>query len=47
MKIHEIVTETTSGGIAVVAQPVGNIIKRSADASIYTKKKTRKRKQQP
>jgi hypothetical protein len=44
MKIHEIVTETTSGGIAVVAQPVGKMIKRP-DASIYKKKKVKKHTQ--
>ena len=34
MKINEIIIETTSGGIAVVAQPLGAVIKRP-NASIY------------
>jgi hypothetical protein len=40
MKIKDIITETTSGGIAVVAQPLGAVIKRP-NPSIYkaTKKK--------
>lgn len=42
MKITEIVTETTSGGIAVVVQPAGKLIKRSTDASIYKNKKSKK-----
>jgi hypothetical protein len=41
MKIYEIISETTSGGIAVVAQPIGNMVKRP-DASIYKKKKIKK-----
>lgn len=41
MKINEIISETTSGGIAVVAQPIGKMVKR-ADASIYKKKKIKK-----
>ncbi len=40
MKINEIITETTSGGIAVVAQPLGAVIKRP-NPSIYKVKKKR------
>lgn len=40
MKINEIITETTSGGIAVVAQPLGAVIKRP-NPSIYKTKKKR------
>ena len=40
MKINEIIIETTSGGIAVVAQPLGAVIKRP-NASIYKIKKKR------
>jgi hypothetical protein len=43
MKIREILDETTSGGIAVVAQPLGGMVARS-DATIYKKKKVKKRK---
>ncbi len=38
MKINEIIVETTSGGIAVVAQPLGAVIKRP-NPSIYKVKK--------
>lgn len=41
MKIREIVEETTSGGIAVVTQPLGQMIKRD-NPSIYRKKKAKK-----
>lgn len=41
MKINEIITETTSGGIAVVAQPLGAVIKRP-NPSIYNTKKKKK-----
>lgn len=41
MKIREIIDETTSGGIAVVVQPLGQMIKRD-DPSIYRKKKVKK-----
>lgn len=37
MKIRDI-SETTSGGIAVVAQPVGKVIKRP-NPSVFSKKK--------
>ncbi len=40
MKINEIIVETTSGGIAVVAQPLGAVIKRP-NPSIYKVKKKR------
>ena len=40
MKINEIIVETTSGGIAVVAQPLGAVIKRP-NPSIYKAKKKR------
>jgi len=40
VKINEIITETTSGGIAVVAQPLGAVIKRP-NPSIYKAKKKR------
>ena len=40
MKINEIIIETTSGGIAVVAQPLGAVIKRP-NPSIYKVKKKR------
>lgn len=40
MKITEIITETTSGGIAIVAQPLGAVIKRP-NPSIYKSKKKR------
>ncbi len=40
MKINEIIVETTSGGIAVVAQPLGAVIKRP-NPSIYAAKKKR------
>jgi hypothetical protein len=41
MRINEIITETTSaGGIAVVAQPLGAVIKRP-NPSIYKTKKKR------
>lgn len=43
MKIREIVNETTAGGIAVVAQPLGAVIKRP-NASIYKVKKKKKNK---
>jgi hypothetical protein len=45
MKIKEILDETTSGGIAVVAQPLGAMIKRP-DPSIYAKrsKKVKRKK---
>ena len=43
MKINEIITETTSGGIAVVAQPLGAVIKRP-NPSIY---KVKKKKRSP
>ena len=44
MKINDIIVETTSGSIAVVAQPLGAVIKRP-DPSIYKpkKKKTKKK----
>lgn len=40
MKINEIIVETTSGGIAVIAQPLGAVIKRP-NPSIYKVKKKR------
>jgi hypothetical protein len=40
MKIYEIINETTSGGIAVVIQPLGPVIKRP-NPSIYKTKKKR------
>ena len=40
MKIRDI-SETTSGGIAVVAQPVGKVIKRP-NPSVFSKKKKKK-----
>ena len=40
MKIYEIITETTSGGIAAVIQPLGAVIKRP-NPSIYKTKKKR------
>jgi hypothetical protein len=40
VKIKDIVTETTAGGIAVVAQPLGAVIKRP-NPSIYKVKKKR------
>jgi hypothetical protein len=43
MKINEIINETTSGGIAVVAQPLGAVIKRP-NPSIY---KVKKKKRSP
>lgn len=44
MKINDIINETTSaGGVAVVAQPLGAVIKRP-NPSIYTTKKKRKPK---
>lgn len=42
MKIKEVISETTSGGIAVVAQPLGAVIKRPS-ASIYKIKKKKKK----
>lgn len=39
MKINEIIIETTSGGIAVVAQPLGAVIKRPNPSIYKTKKK--------
>ncbi len=41
MKINEIITETTSGGIAVVVKPLGALIKRP-NPSIYKTKKKKK-----
>ena len=41
MKINDIITETTSGGIAVVAQPLGAVIKRPNPSIYNTKKKKR------
>jgi hypothetical protein len=43
MRISEIINETTSGGIAVVVQPTGPVIKRP-NPSIYTTKKHTKKK---
>lgn len=40
MKINEILAETTSGGVAVVVQPLGGVIKRP-NPSIYKTKKKR------
>jgi hypothetical protein len=40
MRINEIINETTAGGIAVVAQPLGGVIKRP-NPSIYKVKKKR------
>jgi hypothetical protein len=40
VKINDIINETTSGGIAVVAQPLGAVIKRP-NPSIYKIKKRR------
>jgi hypothetical protein len=40
VKINDIITETTAGGIAVVAQPLGAVIKRP-NPSIYKSKKKR------
>jgi hypothetical protein len=42
MKIHDIINETTSGGIAVVAQPLGAVIKRPNPSVFKTKKKKKK-----
>lgn len=41
MKINEIIIETTSGGIAVVAQPLGAVIKRP-NPSVYKSPKKKK-----
>ena len=41
MKIKDVITETTAGGIAVVAQPLGAVIKRP-NPSIYKVKKKKK-----
>ena len=43
MRINEIINETTAGGIAVVAQPLGAVIKRP-NPSIY---KVKKKKRSP
>jgi len=40
MKIYDIISETTSGGIAAVVQPLGAVIKRP-NPSIYKTKKKR------
>lgn len=46
MKISDIINETTSaGGIAVVAQPLGAVIKRS-NPSIYKSKKKKASKKE-
>jgi hypothetical protein len=49
MKINEIVSETTAGGIATVAMPMGNMIKRPnpsvfaiSKPKLKKKKKTKK-----
>ena len=39
MRINEIINETTAGGIAVVAQPLGGVIKRPSPSIYKTKKK--------
>ena len=45
MKINEIVSETTAGGIATVAMPMGNMIKRP-NPSVFaiSKPKLKKKK---
>jgi hypothetical protein len=43
VKINEIIVETTSGGIAVVAQPLGAVIKRPNPSIYKPKKKTPKK----
>lgn len=42
MKINDIITETTSGGVAVVVQPLGGVIKRPNPSIYKTKKKKKK-----
>lgn len=42
MKITDIINETTSSGIAVVAQPLGAVIKRPNPSVFKTKKKKKK-----
>jgi hypothetical protein len=44
VKINDIIVETTSGGIAVVAQPLGAVIKRPNPSIYKTKKKQAKKK---
>lgn len=39
MKIYDIISETTSGGIAAVVQPLGAVIKRPNPSIYKTKKK--------
>lgn len=45
MKINEIILETTAGGIAVVAQPLGAVIKRPNPSIYKTKKKKTPKKE--
>jgi hypothetical protein len=44
VKINDIIVETTSGGIAVVAQPLGAVIKRPSPSIYKPKKKKSKKK---
>lgn len=43
MLIKDVINETTAGGIASVAMPMGSMIKRP-DPSIYSKTKVKKKK---
>ena len=45
MLIKDVINETTAGGIASVAMPMGSMIKRP-DPSIYSKTKVKKKKTQ-